>query len=987
MTADPRLLAVNRENACILLEEGRQQYKQQQIAAARASFKEAASLDPSNREVWLCLASVSTGEEQAEYLKRAARKGKSSPLPKTKEPLPKTKEPTPPAQPAVPPGLSVPLARLKASSFYTYLPYTLVGILLVVTVVLTSLAVYRVWNRFGVLNDGYTRIDAEQGGKINYKGMAGLYVPSGSLMQSERFNLSTPTEVPPLPDQDLFAPVGSPVQVNTSASVLRQPIWVGFRYDPGALPAGADEKGLQVARWDGSSWEFVEGEFNYDQKLVYVPVTHFSEPVFTLAAWAPAVTSTVMDQVKEANQAYYQSPEDGSAAAQYESIVRQFQSAEQLNALSANDRRGYWMACNMWGESLYRAGQYDQAGAAFQTCVDTALASGSVFDWGDRLLASPGYALNALQNRYPLGTALVQALHTQAWAAFLPADELTLAAESFAWRYNTPVELDDLPQAIRSEIEDYESTLDRNPSTSISTSLDLLVLSPQAQITEVLPRTMEQTLLPFVQTSGIADISSSAIQADAAGLQPILEALLRQPGASNRYISVPAQPGEDRHTHAPLILVRVERVWDGPNGLTHTQHVFTISHNPSTLGAAVGEPISQEAAYKLNGSSLEQAVTQDRWINLGATITSAIQAVHVFNDQSLAAGSDFTCALTNLNGVRCWGSNQYGQLGIGDTADSLAPRDVPGLSYGVRQIATGESHTCALSSEGSVSCWGNNSSGQLGNGNNDTQLSPVLVAGLAEPVVSISAGAMHSCALTESGAVYCWGNNLSGQLGDGSTNTASIPRLVAGVSGAKAISAGASHTCALLSNGGMSCWGSNERGQLGNGGQQSSLLPVDVPGLSGVAAITTGQEHTCALLSSGGVKCWGLNAAGQVGSGSGESFVIAPEDVKDLQSGVLSIKAFKNHTCIVNASGLMCWGLNNAGQIGNGSQENQFVPVLVSGAGTSFVGIGAGSEHTCARTGNGYIYCWGSNSHGQLGDRSTISSLAPVAVVGFGTSV
>jgi alpha-tubulin suppressor-like RCC1 family protein len=224
-----------------------------------------------------------------------------------------------------------------------------------------------------------------------------------------------------------------------------------------------------------------------------------------------------------------------------------------------------------------------------------------------------------------------------------------------------------------------------------------------------------------------------------------------------------------------------------------------------------------------------------------------------------------TCALMNGGGVKCWGLNEFGELGDGTTIDSSTPVDVIGLG-GVAAVAAGGRHTCALTSSGGVKCWGWNVYGQLGDGTTTDSLTPVDVNGLTSGVKAISAGYYDTCALTDAGAVKCWGYNGSGALGDGTVDDTSTPVGVSGLtSGASAVDTGF-HTCAIA--GTAKCWGSNTFGELGNGTTASSSTPVDVSGLgNGVSAIVTGYAHTCALTSVGGVSCWGLNNRGQLGSG------------------------------------------------------------------------------------------------------------------------
>jgi alpha-tubulin suppressor-like RCC1 family protein len=237
---------------------------------------------------------------------------------------------------------------------------------------------------------------------------------------------------------------------------------------------------------------------------------------------------------------------------------------------------------------------------------------------------------------------------------------------------------------------------------------------------------------------------------------------------------------------------------------------------------------------------------------------------------AIAAGNDHTCALTPSGGVKCWGDNGSGELGDGTTTLSKIPVDVTGLSSGIIAIAAGSNYTCALTSSGEVKCWGQNDYGQLGDGTTTNSSIPVDVIGLKNGIVAITAGGSHSCALTSSGEVKCWGWNSNGQLGNQSDTDSSVPVNIIGFSsGVISLSAGDMHTCALTSDGGVKCWGYNHFGQLGDGTTTASNVPVDVNGLSGqVLAISLGSSYTCALIAGGGVKCWGENEFGKLGDGT-----------------------------------------------------------------------------------------------------------------------
>jgi hypothetical protein len=234
---------------------------------------------------------------------------------------------------------------------------------------------------------------------------------------------------------------------------------------------------------------------------------------------------------------------------------------------------------------------------------------------------------------------------------------------------------------------------------------------------------------------------------------------------------------------------------------------------------------------------------------------------------ALGAGFQHSCALTTAGGVKCWGSNAFGELGDNTTTGHVAAADVSGLSSGVTAIAIGASFGCALTNAGAVRCWGKNG-GSLGTGDIADRLTPALVLGLGAAASAIAAGESHACALA-AGGVKCWGLNGAGQIGDGTTTTRLVATDVTGLpAGITGIAVGQRHSCALTSSGGVKCWGENDHGQLGDGTTTDRTRPVDVTGLqSGVRALALSANASCALMVSGTVKCWGGNDFAEQGTG------------------------------------------------------------------------------------------------------------------------
>jgi len=363
---------------------------------------------------------------------------------------------------------------------------------------------------------------------------------------------------------------------------------------------------------------------------------------------------------------------------------------------------------------------------------------------------------------------------------------------------------------------------------------------------------------------------------------------------------------------------------------------------------------------------------------LAAAVTTgpAASAAHV--GRTTAAGPS----------VFAWGDNSTGELGNGTLTGTAAPVAVSGLA-GVRAISAAGRHELALRANGTVLAWGDDTFGQLGNGiassNGDSEV-PAAVPGLST-VTAVAAGEEHSLALLANGTVMAWGDNHEGQLGDGTTKTSAVPVPVPGLSGVTAIAAGSLFSLALLSNGTVMAWGDNREGQLGDGTLRNSAVPVPVRGLSGVTAIAAGAMHSLAVLGNGTAMAWGDNELGQLGIGRQTSLRVVPTPVAKI-TGITQIAAGEQHSVALLSDGsVWVWGDNGEFQLarrngfpGGISQSN--VPLRVPGLGKSKA-IAAGGSFSLAVVAGGKVRAWGDNAFGQLGNGGAQTGPALVTVTGL----
>lgn len=379
----------------------------------------------------------------------------------------------------------------------------------------------------------------------------------------------------------------------------------------------------------------------------------------------------------------------------------------------------------------------------------------------------------------------------------------------------------------------------------------------------------------------------------------------------------------------------------------------------------------------------------------------------------IAGGNNFSLALSGDGTVWSWGVNNYGQLGDGSTVNRLIPAPVKGVNgtgvlNEVVAIAARTYYAVALKRDGTVWAWGRNDYGQLGDGTTLNKSTPVQVkgtggAGFLTEIVAVTVGNNHTLALKKDGTVWAWGYNIDGRLGDGSMTNRSTPVQVKGPSGngflteVMAITAGYRHSVALKKDGAVLAWGYNADGQLGNGVAGDRNMPSRVKGgagtgfLTDIKQIAAGKNHTVALKSDGTVWTWGINETGQLGDGT-KTNRNTPVKVWAGQgkefSGAVAVTAGAGHTLILKSDGtLWAFGDNTAGQCGNGTTANTEYPVQVKGpAGSEFltgcVTVTGGSNHTLAIGKDGSVLGWGGNEQGQLGNGGNKNESCPVMAIG-----
>lgn len=346
--------------------------------------------------------------------------------------------------------------------------------------------------------------------------------------------------------------------------------------------------------------------------------------------------------------------------------------------------------------------------------------------------------------------------------------------------------------------------------------------------------------------------------------------------------------------------------------------------------------------------------------------------------RQIATGDRHTCVIGSEGALYCFGGNQQGQLGTGGVpGQTWMPLAVVGLGA-VVAVDAGLDHTCAITTDGRLWCWGRGGAGQLGLGDMESRSSPAVV-GTAR-WVAVATGAAHTCGIQSDGSLWCWGAGPNGELGLGTSEPSAIPARLGDRGDWRVIAAGQHHSCAIPLDGSLWCWGENTASQLGDGTRTSRSSPVSIaPGVAWID-VAGGDQHSCGVRTDGVALCWGKGVGGRLGTGNIESV-----DLPSLVDGGLAwsaVTAGKGHSCAIEHDGsAWCWGETITGAVGIGAGRGDSPKPQRVAAALTFVAIDTRSNHTCALTIDGTLYCWGDNGFGEAGVEPTSTNvLSPVVV-------
>ena len=355
----------------------------------------------------------------------------------------------------------------------------------------------------------------------------------------------------------------------------------------------------------------------------------------------------------------------------------------------------------------------------------------------------------------------------------------------------------------------------------------------------------------------------------------------------------------------------------------------------------------------------------------------------------VSVGEGHSCAVTSDNTLSCWGWNEDGQVGNGTTIDRVSPQGIAGEIVW-SSVSAGRQHSCGISASLSLYCWGDNQgpetfgaqvgSGQLGLGDLIDRFAPTRV-GTRTDWASVSSGSYHTCAIASAGALYCWGQNLQSAVGDGTQSARLSPVRVGSTVNWRSVSAGDDFTCGVSTLNALYCWGFNYFGQLGTGDTVNRSVPTRIAATVEWSQVSAGANHVCGLTVGGSLYCWGWGLYGQLGGGTRPEEITSPTQVGTRMDWA-RVSAGGSHTCGMTISGLVyCWGFNSLGQVGSGqAAEVISAPALVSG-GLVWTSIDAGGNASCAVSSDAKLFCWGPDSIANQGASTGGAQRTPLQVL------
>lgn len=406
------------------------------------------------------------------------------------------------------------------------------------------------------------------------------------------------------------------------------------------------------------------------------------------------------------------------------------------------------------------------------------------------------------------------------------------------------------------------------------------------------------------------------------------------------------------------------------------------------------DAVFRDASYNDGDVASEYFDDLLRWVPLNFIRPKTMETTEVCNMpdmgvQRVAAAFQYSCVINSSSELYCWGRNHAGQVGDGTSGNQCYPTATSNCQIPEKITAFDDwftvdadiTHSCAIRGPGSLYCWGNNSNGQLGRGNTSPALSPVLIDGQAHDIndwAQVSVDGEATCALRVNGEAYCWGENNSGEVGDGTTTQRNWPTKVEGTNWSS-VTASSDHSCGVRC-GHAYCWGTGLNGRLGDGTGADRHSPVEVNGgFADWIQVSSDAALTCGIREGGRVFCWGDGSNGGRGDGT-TSDSLVPVEINGGLSGFVYVDTNSYGACALTQTGkLYCWGDNGYGQLGNNDAPNDStVPVEVPG---DWVSFGAVANHVCGVKTDGKGYCWGQNRNYENGDGTNVMRQVPTEII------